>query len=525
LIIDLERTDLKTDLDAQVCVVGGGAVGLVLATVLAEHGVDVLVLEGGGTGLEDRSQALQAGESVGHPFESIGIGRYRVLGGTTIWWSGQVMPFDEFVTGARPWLGHSAWPVEPAMLQQYFLEAYRRLGLEQVELDDANVWRTLGARIPELGPGLDMVMTRWLKTTDLYFARLFDRALRSRQRLRVLVHANAVSLELSAEHNTVHAVHARSLSGPRVAVRARQFVLANGALETVRLLKHPLANGSFGPWAASKWLGTPLIDHLTCVPGEVTVLDHERFHHVFSDIHLGGYRYYPQVRLGPGVQRSEGLVDIAAAFVGTPFTEYLEYLKMRSLREMRGQTSWRELLRRAAAMLPTTGRRVLRYFRDRRSFKPIDTEVHLEFHCEQLPCSRSRVELSNEIDALGMRRLRVDWQIDGRELKSMRFFGNRLKQELEARGLASITLDPRLEDEDPAFLAAIHDWIHHMGTARIGRNPDDGFVDKDLKVFGIRNLYLSGAAVFPSTGFANPTFTAIALALRLRDHLVQITHG
>jgi GMC oxidoreductase len=381
-----------------------------------------------------------------------------------------------------------------------------------------------------------MVMTRWLKATNLHFARLFGRALRSRQGPRVLLHANAVSLELSAEDDTVHAIHARSLGGAQVAVKARRFVLANGTLEIVRLLKHPLANGSFGPWAQSKWLGTPLIDHLVCVPGDVTVLDHERFHDVFSEIHLGGYKYYPKVRLGPGVQRSEGLVDIAAEFARDPlprghvpyrtrFTEHLENLRMRSIREGRGQSSWRGLPRHAAPILSTMGPRVLQYLRRRRSFNPMDAEVRLEFCCEQLPCTRSRVELGDEIDALGMRRLRVDWQIDGRELKSMRFFGGLLKQELEARGLASITLDPRLEDEDTAFCAAINDWIHHMGTARMGRSPDDGFVDKDLKVFGIGNLYLVGAAVFPSTGFANPTFTAIALALRLRDHLVQVAHG
>jgi choline dehydrogenase-like flavoprotein len=45
--------------------------------------------------------------------------------------------------------------------------------------------------------------------------------------------------------------------------------------------------------------------------------------------------------------------------------------------------------------------------------------------------------------------------------------------------------------------------------------PADGVVDRDLKVFGTRNLYVAGAAVYPTTGFANPTFTAIALGLRL----------
>jgi choline dehydrogenase-like flavoprotein len=46
-------------------------------------------------------------------------------------------------------------------------------------------------------------------------------------------------------------------------------------------------------------------------------------------------------------------------------------------------------------------------------------------------------------------------------------------------------------------------------------------VDSNLRVFGTDNLYVSGAAVFPSTGFANCTLTAIALGLRLCDWLVS----
>ena len=39
------------------------------------------------------------------------------------------------------------------------------------------------------------------------------------------------------------------------------------------------------------------------------------------------------------------------------------------------------------------------------------------------------------------------------------------------------------------------------------------------KVFGTVNFYIAGAATFPSSSFANPTFTALALARRLADHL------
>jgi choline dehydrogenase-like flavoprotein len=80
---------------------------------------------------------------------------------------------------------------------------------------------------------------------------------------------------------------------------------------------------------------------------------------------------------------------------------------------------------------------------------------------------------------------------------------------------------PRLQAEHPDIAVEIADSIHHMGTTRMGRTPDDGFVDENLRVFGVENLHLVGAPVFPTTGFANPTLTAVALALRLGDHLSE----
>jgi len=60
---------------------------------------------------------------------------------------------------------------------------------------------------------------------------------------------------------------------------------------------------------------------------------------------------------------------------------------------------------------------------------------------------------------------------------------------------------------------------HHMGTTRMHRDPKQGVVDPDCRVHGLGNLYVAGAAVFPTAGCANPTFTLVAMSLRLSDHL------
>jgi len=53
----------------------------------------------------------------------------------------------------------------------------------------------------------------------------------------------------------------------------------------------------------------------------------------------------------------------------------------------------------------------------------------------------------------------------------------------------------------------------------MSNDPRAGVVTKDGRVHGVANLFVTGSSVFPTGGFANPTLTTTALALRLADHL------
>jgi choline dehydrogenase-like flavoprotein len=52
-------------------------------------------------------------------------------------------------------------------------------------------------------------------------------------------------------------------------------------------------------------------------------------------------------------------------------------------------------------------------------------------------------------------------------------------------------------------------------------DPVTGVVNPNAELWGTQGLFVAGAAIFPTSGFANPTLMAVALAFRLAEHLVQ----
>lgn len=60
---------------------------------------------------------------------------------------------------------------------------------------------------------------------------------------------------------------------------------------------------------------------------------------------------------------------------------------------------------------------------------------------------------------------------------------------------------------------------HIHGTTRMGADPADSVVDRDLRHHAIRNLVVVGSATFPTCPTANPTLTLSALATRAAARL------
>jgi choline dehydrogenase-like flavoprotein len=70
-------------------------------------------------------------------------------------------------------------------------------------------------------------------------------------------------------------------------------------------------------------------------------------------------------------------------------------------------------------------------------------------------------------------------------------------------------------------MAQASDGYHQTGTTRMGVAPSSSVVDQNCRVHGTTNLYIASTSVFPSSGQANPTFLAVAMALRLAEHIAD----
>ena len=63
------------------------------------------------------------------------------------------------------------------------------------------------------------------------------------------------------------------------------------------------------------------------------------------------------------------------------------------------------------------------------------------------------------------------------------------------------------------------DASHHMGGLRFYPKKKLSVVDKNLRIIGLKRVYVSSSAIFPTSGSVNPTMTICALSNRLGDHL------
>lgn len=523
MIIDLERGAVPP-ITADVCIIGAGAAGIVLAAELLCKGQRVLMLESGGSVVEPNAQELNACFYAGQPRKIVSPGRFRALGGTTTVWGGQILELCDVDFMARSWIEGSGWPFPKQELQPFYDRALAAEGLSQAAAKDEEVWPQMKVSAPELGDAFDPYFTRWCPEPN--FARLYRETMES-PNLCVVLHATVAELLLGEDRTRVRGVRCRSLSGREQFFSAADCVLCLGTIETVRFLLQPASDGSRPPWNRSGLLGKNFQSHIDYNAARISAQVAPKLRQWFANAYLHGYKYHPKFRLAASVQQREKLLNIAGSITCiNPAETELRRLKLLVVDAMRGR--WFRIqprdLPRIFRQMSTLIRLAYGYRVEHRAAWPAESNFWLRVHCEQEPLSSGSITLTENRDAVGLLHAQVDWRVSEMEWKTIRRFAEHAKAALAKLGGApqsEITLQTELERAD-GFKNITFDNSHYdIGGTRMSESAANGVVDTNLRLHAMQNVYVCSASVFPTGGFSNPTHTLLALAIRLADHLVS----
>jgi choline dehydrogenase-like flavoprotein len=509
------REALPSDIQADICIIGGGAAGVTLAvTLLAKTKLKVVLLEAGSHQLEGATQQLYNARQTGLPYYNMAACRLRYFGGTTNHWGGYCRENDEIDYEGRPDLGVPAWPIDYKDVVPYVNQAMALMRLSVEEFDPAVKAARYGVRRDQLIDSMsDDLQTKVFQIVqkrrihDLYGEALAQSA------LDIYLNANVTHLQMDPGGSRVTEVKVRTLSGRSSTVKARTFVLCTHAVENARLL---LASNDVLPTGIgnrSDHVGRYFMEHVYVQSG--LLYPSRKLSPLYNRTWASNRGLNCNLGFSAQAMRREKLMQYYCRFVPI----YRDEAMLDAVAHIAGRF-WSpaslktiEALKTVAGDLPGAARLISSRARHGAA-EPVAYE--LDHRIEQAPNPASRVTLGPATDALGVPEIVLHWELSELDYHTFARGQELIKESVTRLGLGRVDAPPLTPD---MVRANAQGHYHHIGTTRMSARAADGVVDPNCRVHGVDNLYIGGSSIFTTAGYSGPTMMIVAFALRLAEHL------
>ena len=521
-----------------VCIVGAGVTGAMVAMKLGQAGFRVVLIDAGPrhdpAEAMERMQRFVAGDdpwrtndarrdrfvSAGAVDYDLNQTRVKAVGGTTMHWAGYTPRFmeNDFRMHSAYGIGDD-WPITYEDLEPYYGEAEMELGVSGGDDNPFASLRSTSYPMPAFPFGYeDRMVAEAGSSLGIRFhsmpqARNSERygersqcvtfsacracPIRARYsgdihveraeqtgNVMVLADTTVLRLETGSDGRTVTRALVASSPGQTESIDAAVFVVAAHAVESARLLllsanethEDGLAN-------SSGLVGRYFMEHRS---------------------------QYRNVRLDRPIY--PGRKGFQTAF-SQAFHDHAERGERSGLTIScdTSQTQYRRIVSRLVRESGNWGERLAQEV-DEQLTRYMDTLL-LRTHVEPLASLDNRVDLDpDETDSFGNPVPRLHYAISDYEQTG--YPQGREIIDALADKLGATSKEP----------IRYHFGSHHAGTCRMGNDPRHSVVDRDLKVHDLDNLFVVGSSNFVTLSLVNPTLTLTALALRLGDHLVNHRH-
>lgn len=398
--------------------------------------------------------------------------RLRGYGGTGNIWSGwfwTLEPHD---------LTRGNWPIEYDELQNYYRKAcnlYDLPNLLTLDIDNANL------KLPDMyingnAKGGDL-RPRHLLFKRINFGQIFKKFIAESEKIDLILNANVTNINIGTNNTIISDVSVcvpiSEIDHKNLNIYADQFILAAGCIETTRILQLSKIGND------SKFLGKFFQEHFylwNAGTYKIKNIPIEFKNSYFSS------QYWKKIND----------VQIYASLVATE--EFLEQKNCNNFRVLLGGSP------------------------------DIPNSINLCWEQEAKESSQVLLDVEGKKDRFGNAKSTIESFFFEEDKITLKEAILSTKSYLESQNIGE-------NFELPDFSKNPLEWPdsyritpgnHPCGTTRMSSSPTEGVVDTNCRVHNLKNLFICSSSVFPSGGYANPTLTIIALALRLSDYMKKI---
>jgi hypothetical protein len=545
------------------CIIGAGPAGLTLAMELADQGLNVVVVESGTETDNPTAQLLSDAEiltAASHEIMADAV--KRGLGGTSALWGGRCVPLDAIDFEKRDCIDGSGWPLQAVELEPYYARACAILSVGEPAFSVAtcNTLSThdkpLSANFKNTNIVLSTQLERWGRSLNVWLT--FKKIIQSHPNITIKSGHTCIGFRqerLNAPVTEILLKNTSSHDPEPIIIKSRFFVIACGGVESTRLVLNSINDPLGLKLVSPQLVGHYYMGHPSGKIADIQLSgDPKKTLYGFESD--GGVYIRRRITLQSNTLRKENLLNIAFWFDNPPIADWQHgsgllsaaYLALTApllgrwlapaaiRKRLAGgydMQRLRHLLNCLHSPLRTLGFCV-KFFWSRYIAKPripgfftysANNRYALHYHAEQAPNWESIITLSNEVDALGLKRAKIALKWSQQDIDSIIKAHQVLDQNLQDNGIGRLVYRVPPEQLNQSIQEQAVDGFHQIGTLRMSADAALGVTDGNGRLWGTQNVFIASSAIFPTSGQANPTLTMVALAVRQAEYIAGIFHN
>jgi len=484
-------------------------------------------VESGGITISRKNQRLNKALNVGAPYKDLSIQRGRYLGGSSNFWGGNCIPMDPVDFKDRESRAGSFWPYSFKVLEPFIERAQNLMGVDSSKFGE-ELLEKINLNTVDSSEFFDWKAWQFCDF-PFRFGEKFHTELDQSENITVILNANLVDMYTSDNAGEVESALIKNLNGRVEMVKAADFVIACGGIENAKILLNMMAKGSLPEENTGGMIGKCFAEHPNATIGYLEgknaakLFEHHRIKYV-----NGGKEIKPGLGVNPKSQERYGIMNGIVSVWPIPKENSAVNRVKLILHLIRKKEFGLKFLINTFLILPGIVS-LLPHVRHRLKGGVVNTPhrtdcFEVRLMSETVPNPDSKVYLDENSDAMGLKVAVLDWKLAKQDRDSFSAIANLVKCYFDRQDGVSMSLLEWVNDCDSDWTKFINSdghYGHHMGTTKMGSNPQQSVVDENCKVHGMGNLYVAGSSVFPTFGFANPTLTIVALSLKLAGHLKE----